>query len=282
MKTVETEIVDMGDSYGVIIPPEFLEVLDLKIGDVVNIELKDGCIFVTPVKKSKIRQLNLEEIILTLCVERPIFHSEADFQFALGVMIQKYYPDSKIRFEVPFYIESRKWYIDILVELEDRKYPIELKYKTKKYDYFSEEEFRLSNHGAGDFGSYDLLKDVQRIEFLSAKISDFERGFTIWLTNDQYYWKEPLKSGTGAEAFRTFEGSKKSGILNWSDAMTNIKGRENPIELENEYNIKWKQYSALPNKNGDFRYCLLEVNSKTTEAFSPNFEKPEAPFYVME
>lgn len=68
--------------------------------------------------------------LIELSRTRKIFHSEADFQFALAWEIQKRYPDAKVRLEYcPIEIEPAM-HVDILVILDGNWYPIELKYKT--------------------------------------------------------------------------------------------------------------------------------------------------------
>ena len=149
--------------------------------------------------------------------KRPVFHSEADFQFALAWEIKTLCPNAEIRLEVPFGKEAKS-YIDILVSHQGNVYPIELKYKTRKLSYdLDGESYNLKNHGAGDFGSYDFIKDICRIEELSELLHDFKYGYALWLTNDPYYWNPPRKNNTGAAAFRVFEGSTKSGTLSWGE-----------------------------------------------------------------
>lgn len=79
-------------------------------------------------------ELSIEKVLRDLFKDRPIFHSEADFQFALAWRIKEQYSKAKIRLEMRSDNFDKKEYIDILVELNGKKYPIELKYKTKKLD----------------------------------------------------------------------------------------------------------------------------------------------------
>jgi hypothetical protein len=43
--------------------------------------------------------LDIHEIIRQLSIWRPIFHSEADFQFSLAWMIKEQYPNCEIRLD---------------------------------------------------------------------------------------------------------------------------------------------------------------------------------------
>ena len=75
--------------------------------------------------------LDIHEIIRQLSIWRPIFHSEADFQFSLAWMIKEQYPNCEIRLEfVPEF--NPNLHLDILVILDGKWIPIELKYTTKK------------------------------------------------------------------------------------------------------------------------------------------------------
>jgi len=90
--------------------------------------------------------------IIKYLSKRPIFHSEADFQFSLAWDIQRAYPTADIRLEYPPENEPNR-YIDILVRNKEYSYPIELKYKTKKLSAtIGDEQFHLKDHSAQDLG----------------------------------------------------------------------------------------------------------------------------------
>lgn len=50
--------------------------------------------------------LDIEKCMKSLSEKRPIFHSEADFQFALAWEIQKEYPKANVRLEYPIRLEK--------------------------------------------------------------------------------------------------------------------------------------------------------------------------------
>ena len=127
---------------------------------------------------------------------------------------------------------------------------------------YNAERFSLKNQGAGDFGSYDFIKDICRLERFSSIIDGFKTGYAIWLTNDSYYLNPPRKDDTGAAEFRVYNGSKKYGKLAWGEAMKNTKGREVPLTLNNEYEIRWQVYSKLQDvPTGEFKYSLNIVEA---------------------
>jgi hypothetical protein len=55
----------------------------------------------------------LETLMADLAAERPLFHSEADFQFALAWLIQRQHPEATVRLEYkPLYV-ARRGYLDL-------------------------------------------------------------------------------------------------------------------------------------------------------------------------
>jgi hypothetical protein len=130
----------------------------------------------------------IETIIKELQKERPVFHSEADFQHAVAWEIHRHHPTSAVRLEVDRGTAEQREHLDILVKDSDRTCAIELKYKTRKLDtVFGGERFHLRNHGAQDIGRYDFIKDIVRFErFVIGNANSV--GYAIFLTNDDSYW----------------------------------------------------------------------------------------------
>lgn len=205
--------------------------------------------------------MNLLPIIETLRRKRPLFHSEADFQFALAWEIQKAFPSADIRLEYPPESEPNK-YIDILVRSDGCSYPIELKYKTKKLSASAGgERYFLKNHGAQDIGAYDCMKDICRVESFANNLVGFKCGYVLWLTNDPYYWSAPNNANAGYAAFSIHHGAKKSGAMSWGSHLSagTIKGRESELLLSGKYEIVWNYYSDLGVIPGIFKYALMQV-----------------------
>jgi len=206
---------------------------------------------------------NVNHCMQNLSKKRPIFHSEADFQFALAREIQTCYPDADIRLEYcPIAIPNT--HIDIIVFHNGKVIPIELKYKTAKFacDY-DKEFYHLKNHGAQDLGKYDCLKDIKRLEELSLLLDNFSHGYAIWLTNDASYWAPPVRANTAYENFSIHHTAQKHGSLAWAShaGIGTTKGREKPIVLKDTYDILWKSFSNLGGKKGAlFNYAVLTVN----------------------
>ena len=74
---------------------------------------------------------DIDRCLFSLQKKRPIFHSEADFQFALSWEIKSHYPDANVRLEYCPSIPPNV-HIDILLFYCNETISIELKYKTAK------------------------------------------------------------------------------------------------------------------------------------------------------
>lgn len=205
--------------------------------------------------------LPIKEIIEDLAIKQPVFHSEADFQHTFAWEIHKRYPEAKVRLEVhPGRIGKRE-YIDIWVKLRNKIYAIELKYKTKKIEVrHDDEEFFLLNQSAQDVGRYDFIKDICRLERF-VKNHSGAIGYAIMLTNDDNYWKVTTRTDTVDADFRIHEGKVLKGRLNWNGASEGtMKGRNEALQLQEEYLLHWVNYSKLPEVGpNQFRYLLLTI-----------------------
>lgn len=240
----------------------------------------------------------IETVLLALANERKTFWSEADFQFAFAWKLKEMlkYSDPKSAINVRLErradaLEQRSdaseqgnekensgdIYIDIWVEINEKVYPIELKYKTIQCTLKDgSEEYKLKQHGACDIGCYLYLKDVERIEHISKSLGDnFGKGYAIMLTNDHLYWDKP-QTTPDTTAFRDFRIHKGRKIvagqkLNWrpsSNKRPVWQKKLGPLTLTHNYTINWKDYSKF-NKEGEanekekmppFKYTIIEIN----------------------
>jgi hypothetical protein len=197
----------------------------------------------------------------SLAVERPVFHSETDFQLALGVVLQRMYPGARIRMEYrPF--ASERLYLDMWVGDGDDRTAIELKYKTRTARVnCGDEVYDFLGQGAQDLGCYDLWKDVKRVERVCREL-DGVTGYVVFITNDSSYWRRSGATGTIAEAFRLHEGRKASGRLAWAShaGAGTTRNREHAIVLGGEYEIAWRDYSSLGHGPGEtFRFTVVPI-----------------------
>ncbi len=184
----------------------------------------------------------------SLAQRRPLFHSEADFQFEFAWELRGI--GISTRLEVPIQGVGE---VDLIIPVQTgiaRDYFIEFKYKTKEFHCGIESEsFHLKGHSAHPLGRYDFIKDIERIE------QSGKPGCAIFMTNDPLYWKA---GGEGnGEDFSLREERKISGNLTWRDSSkTNSigKGRVSPIKIDGKINCYWQDYSCVGKEK--FR-CLV-------------------------
>lgn len=214
--------------------------------------------------------IDMEKILKELSKDRPIFVSEEDMQLELAWKIKNMYPNAQIRLE---YSPNLKKYkldtytrIDILVIINDKWIPIELKYKKKEFKTIvNNEYFYLRNDGAQDQGRYNYLKDIERIEKISECVPEFLEGYTLLITNDLSYKNAPTKVDGFARNF--YLVGDKQGIIDWATnkegkeaSPGTKKGYENPIHLKAKYTMNWEKYTDIDDtKAGKFVYLLNKI-----------------------
>ncbi len=208
--------------------------------------------------------IDFHELLASLAKKRPIFHSEADFQHALAWSIHQQLPGAHVRLEVPFRADGKTIHLDLWVTSNEWALAVELKYKTSSLSLEHDgEQYQLQNHSAQDGGRYDFLKDLQRLEQITS-VKSGVTGYAILLTNDSSYWKPPRSNTTVDSAFRIHHGRSLSGLLHWGSAASSgtTRSRELPINLENDYQIHWSDYSELAQqKYTTFRFVVVKVTT---------------------
>lgn len=202
-------------------------------------------------------------IIGSLAKDRPVFHSEADFQHALAWKIHEGYPELNVRLERRVVLDRREIYADIFLFKDDESLVAETKYKTRSTNVTLDGEvFNLKNQAAQDIARYDFLKDVSRIERISGRYGK-SSGIALFLTNDPSYWRPSRSEDTVDSMFRLHDRRIIKGRVSWKDGTSNgtMSGREEPIVLEREYQLRWRDYSNLNVGYGRFRYLLIESSA---------------------
>ena len=183
-------------------------------------------------------------IMRDLAADRPLFHSEADFQFALAWQVREQVPNCRVRLEFKPLL-NEPLYLDIW--LADSGTAIELKYKTQQLLTLAGGElYSLQSHGAHNHSRYDFLSDVQRLEQVLQEHRSAKRGFAVLLTNDRSYWEEPTRDNKPDDgAFRLHQGKEMFGTLSWShaDKLKAKRKRVEPISLSGRYRARWHDYS---------------------------------------
>ena len=209
--------------------------------------------------------IDIARILTTLAASRPLFHSEADFQHALAWRIHELCPNCSIRLEMrPPHTENRV-YLDIWVTGQ-RATAIELKYKTRGLRATVDgEAFELRDQSAQNFGRYDFLKDVQRLEQVISG-SRGVAGYALLLTNDSAYWRPPRDPAPADASFRLHHGSVVAGPLDWAPRRLKgtMSGSRPPLSIHGPYRLLWRDYSApVSGPYGKLRYLLVTVEGDT-------------------
>jgi hypothetical protein len=212
--------------------------------------------------RERLLSINITEILGELAEQRPVFHSEADFQHALAWELHRQMPDVDVRLELPRVHAGKVLHVDIWMTREDSILALELKYKTRKLSVeVRSETFNLLDQSAQDIGRYDFIKDIQRLEQLRLGAPSMV-GYTVLLTNDSSYWAQPRDPYCVDAVFRIPEGRVISGTLRWDERASpgTMRGREEPLDISGAYTIQWKDYSqAWVTGYGQFRYTVVEV-----------------------
>jgi hypothetical protein len=206
--------------------------------------------------------IQISEILATLAKKRPIFHSEADFQHAISWEIQQQLPNASLRLERPVQVNNRSLHVDVWVITQDEILAIELKYKTRGLSVLVDgEKFDLKDQSAQDIARYDFMKDIQRLEQVTAE-QGRTTGYAILLTNDSAYWINPANRNTVDAAFRIGDGRTLEGVFDWGvNASDGTKmSREQSLALRNGYLVKWEDFShPSPASYGSFRSLTIKV-----------------------
>lgn len=197
--------------------------------------------------------MNIEHVMQTLSAKRPIFHSEADFQFALAGAIAELHPEALIELEVPILGVGE---MDIIAHLNGQLYAIELKYKKALLSTeHNGRAYALKKDGAADIGRCLFIKDIARLERFRGAI-----GFAIFLSNEPAYWKGSRIGGISKD-FDISEGRIiPAGInLDWGAAAGEgtRKGNGAPFLLTKEHTISWSYYSNIA--GSQFKYAIVKT-----------------------
>lgn len=207
--------------------------------------------------------ISVEKNLTALASQRPVFHSEADFQHAFAWEVHRQLSNASIRLEFPLQLNSKSIHLDIWATQDDKGLAIELKYKTRALSVrMNNEQFALTNQSAQDSGRYDFIKDIQRLEQITASQTNTV-GYAILLTNDSAYWTRSRDSRPVDADFRIEEGRTLQGELQWGAGASEgtKRSREKALALRGKYAITWIDYSQPSTESyGKFRYTVVKVH----------------------
>lgn len=219
------------------------------------------------------RRMDIYRVLEELAKERPLFHSEADFQQEVAFLIRST-AGAKVRLETPIAGLAGRAALDILVIEETGKTAVELKYLKQAMSLEHEGEvFNLPATGARDISRYDCCKDIRRLEHLVGA-GAVDRGYLIVLTNDPGFWKPGVKIDAFDVGFHLWDGRVVTGSLAWSTnaGKGTVTKREEPIELSGNYVISWRDFS-YPSEHRYAKFRVLVVEVATGAPFQKSLEK---------
>ena len=215
--------------------------------------------FPHPGAGKRCRSMLIATLMKGLAMDCPVFLSEAEFQHSLALHVRKITP--RVRLEFSPFLDER---MSLDMWLPDMGIAIELKWGTQELKVRREDGyFNLSNQGGQPLLRYDFVKDISRLEHVTADYEPADAGFAVLLTNDPSYWNPPRKKDTVDAEFRIHEGSVIEGEMKWSANASEgtTKDRKAPIELKGCYKCGWQDYLTLEGKYGRFRYLAVKVPS---------------------
>ena len=207
-------------------------------------------------------RLGVDIVMARLASVRPVFHSEADFQFAFAQTVVAMDPAIRIRLEVPVRNREsgRAEYID-LVCLADMTTRIEFKYATQRWegtDGLTDEPFMLREHAAMDLARHGFIHDVSRLERFTTDPAS--NGFAVMLTNCPSLWNTVTATSRDA-AFRISEGRLVTGDLRWGTPDNPYP--KNDRTLRGHYTGHWQDFSEPPGTR--MRWAGWEITSASDE-----------------
>lgn len=188
-------------------------------------------------------------------------------QQELAWQIHLLHPAVGVRLEVRVPEPSRpgrRERVDVLLHTELGRVAIELKYPTDALSaQIADELVVLPRQGAQDVTTYDVVKDIHRVEhFVRTGLAS--AGAVIVISNDRSYWTDPGHGrATAASAFRLYEGTVLSGSRSWGAAAGpgTTRGREPALELSGEHRLAWGPFSRIEGASrGEFRSLLVPVH----------------------
>jgi hypothetical protein len=150
--------------------------------------------------------------------------------------------------------DSNNIYVDIVVFVGGRYYPIEIKYKTVSQAvplkvFGTPSPVILGHHGAQNIGCYDFWKDIKRLELFEENFENVEQGIMLFVTNDSSYLQPPRNNKVGYAQFSIEHNLEieKGSKLDWNGALS-ISTNRPPITINHAYSLKWHELKLKQHK----------------------------------
>ena len=195
-------------------------------------------------------RVQLDAVMAQLAEHRPVFHSEADFQFAFARRLSELDQTLDVRLEVPYRAE-RRTYVDLRCAAGEYTTLVEFKYITRAWTGrvgASSEPFELRGHEALDLARLGFIHDVYRLEGWTSTYPN-TNGVAILLTNDNRLWETPRTPNPSRDhAYRIHQGQSITGELTWGTAEKPYPANDRSIR--GTYDADWRAYSTLDDRSG--------------------------------
>ena len=201
--------------------------------------------------------INFQMVMSQLSARRSVFHSEADFQFALAWEIKGLYPTAAIYFEKPFTVplgsQLAKVELDLFVVIGSTRIAIEMKYPKARWGgTVNGEEFNLSPTGQADRQLRLFAEDLRRVEALVTQgLAD--EGHAVLLTNNAKMWQVAPSTNNQYHDFTLPDGRKLPTQLVWASNPAS----QYTVNLNKTRLVSWLHFSKPPGTA--FNYLVLDA-----------------------
>ena len=201
--------------------------------------------------------IDIQAVLTRLAEVRPIFHSEADFQFAFAWVAAQMYQGLQVRLEAR---QPNGRELDLLVADESFKnrIAIEFKHLTTAWDgSVNGERFRHGKPLAPNLGRRGIVRDIERVEgFVKDGLAT--AGAVVVISNNDVYWKAPGRRYCSSINYRIHDGAVLSGTLSWHPKNPAWTGHHST--LVGSYTAAWSPYSDPAGGPGPFQTLVFETS----------------------
>lgn len=206
-------------------------------------------------------EFDIEKVINKMKVDsHPLFVSERHLQVYFVLKAKEVYP-SYIFIPEYVYKDSETYHIDLMVSDGKEYIAFEFKYVVAggTIKVPGNDEYPLRNHSAIDIRRHQCVRDVYRLEhYLDSKDIICKKGYFLLITNMSGFWIGSCENSTASEFDIKDNSTLKKGIHK-PTGNTRFANEYKPIEIRNNYGIKYKNYVDLDSKYGSFKYLVIEV-----------------------
>jgi hypothetical protein len=151
--------------------------------------------------------------------------------------------------------------VDLWAEKGNERIVIEVRYKTALlHTIHNGIDIHLKNQAAQDISRYDFLKDLEKLEKVTAQRPG-TKGYAVLITNDRNYWDKSTRVTSVDEEFRIHQGRFVQGLLTWQNASGGTTfNREQAIHIKGQYRLNWQPFLTIgQGKNESFQMLIVEV-----------------------